>query len=306
MRLATSIALVLILCTVSALGQVDPRDFIAADGCNSSNVGEVCTYEDSVPPGGDFDCSGLGNCTAVSYGNGYDCQGGYTNSDAYCWTGSACGQCDPGWCNSARVGSQPGGEEACYDLNSTAPVELLSIAARANDDKIDIEWQTATELNNAGFWIELSLDGAAFSKSTFVEGSGTSIIERSYRTTVEPLGLGKNYVRLQQIDFDGTTTYLPVVEVDLAVPNGFVLNGAYPNPFNPATTITFTVAEEMDVTLSLLDMSGRMLETIYSGKVSPDKQQSVRFINADLPSGTYFYRLSTPAGSRIRSLTIIR
>jgi len=51
--------------------------------------------------------------------------------------------------------------------------------------------------------------------------------------------------------------------------NGFSLLQNYPNPFNQSTSITFDLSEPSDVTLSVYDISGVEIETIFSGQRPP-------------------------------------
>ncbi len=71
-----------------------------------------------------------------------------------------------------------------------------------------------------------------------------------------------------------------------AVPDEFTLNAAYPNPFNPQTTLTFGVAESQHVTLKIYDMLGRQVATLVDGEKAPGWYQEV-WNSAELPSGIY-------------------
>ena len=58
---------------------------------------------------------------------------------------------------------------------------------------------------------------------------------------------GSHRFRLKQIDFDGAFEYSSVVEAAVTVPDRFLIEPAYPNPFNPTTTLRFAVAAELRV-----------------------------------------------------------
>jgi outer membrane protein assembly factor BamB len=81
-------------------------------------------------------------------------------------------------------------------------------------------------------------------------------------------------------------------ELEQVVPDGFVLNGAYPNPFNPVTTISFSLLESSLVTLEVFDTSGRRVGVglAPTRQYSPGKHE-IAFDGSNLPSGVYFYRL---------------
>ena len=83
---------------------------------------------------------------------------------------------------------------------------------------------------------------------------------------------------------------------ELEIPTEFSLDGNYPNPFNPATTIRFGLPEMADVHLTVYDMMGRQVRSLVGGTL-PAGRHEVLFDARDLPSGTYLYRLTTPVGS---------
>ena len=94
-------------------------------------------------------------------------------------------------------------------------------------------------------------------------------------------------------------------EGDFSVPDTFELEGNYPNPFNPTTTITFNVPEASPVRLAVYDMLGREVRVLIDGNVSPGRTEVV-FDAAGLPTGTYLYRLTTPQSSIVRKMLLVK
>ncbi|HNW61128.1 MAG TPA: M14 family zinc carboxypeptidase [bacterium] len=83
----------------------------------------------------------------------------------------------------------------------------------------------------------------------------------------------------------------PVVEQPAAAaPQAFVLAQNWPNPFNAATTLRYTLAQEAWVRLTLFDARGRSLRTLLSA-LQPAGTHELRFDAAGLPSGVYFCRI---------------
>lgn len=70
----------------------------------------------------------------------------------------------------------------------------------------------------------------------------------------------------------------------------FVLEGAYPNPFNPTTTIRYGLAEAARVTLAVYDMLGREVARLVDGQQASGWQEA-RFDASGRPTGVYLYRL---------------
>jgi len=83
---------------------------------------------------------------------------------------------------------------------------------------------------------------------------------------------------------------------------GFVLEN-YPNPFNPSTTIRYGVDRQGLVVLSVHDVLGRKVAVLVDGFISPGIE-SVVWDATDMPSGVYFYRLTTEKGV-IRKMMIL-
>ncbi len=86
---------------------------------------------------------------------------------------------------------------------------------------------------------------------------------------------------------------------------GLELLHAYPNPFNPETTIGWRQREAGPVRLVVFDQTGREI-TILTASAYPAGEHRIRFNAAGLASGTYLVRIDSPAGTATRLLTLIR
>lgn len=143
------------------------------------------------------------------------------------------------------------------------PISLLSFDAAAQDNKVIIQWSTASELNNDFFTIERSTNGRDFTTVTEIQGSGTTHDENHYRTTDTNPIKGLSYYRLRQTDFDGTTEVFQPVSV--SIKNVFAKEiKFYPNPGNGKFTITWN--GETDLPFKVIDITGRM---VYENIASP-------------------------------------
>ena len=81
------------------------------------------------------------------------------------------------------------------------------------------------------------------------------------------------------------------VEGEMATPKRFALAQNHPNPFNPETVIKYTVEQAGNVKLDVYDINGRIVATLVDAHQSADNY-AVVFKAENLPSGTYFYRMS--------------
>ena len=79
-------------------------------------------------------------------------------------------------------------------------------------------------------------------------------------------------------------------QVASSIPSETSLGPNYPNPFNPATTITFQLSAISNVTLKVYDILGREVATLADGIVEAGKHEAT-FDGSNLASGIYFARL---------------
>jgi hypothetical protein len=88
----------------------------------------------------------------------------------------------------------------------TLPVELLEFSAEERNSLVQINWATASELNNDYFTLEKSTDGINFSSAGVVRGAGTSSTQKEY-SLYDEAGKAMVYYRLKQTDFNGSSSY---------------------------------------------------------------------------------------------------
>jgi hypothetical protein len=87
-------------------------------------------------------------------------------------------------------------------------------------------------------------------------------------------------------------------------PTSFSLS-AYPNPFNPTTTISFSLPNAEAVELKLFDITGRLVTTLLDERRGAGAY-SLNFDAADLPSGIYFARLTSGARRVTQKLMLLK
>jgi len=94
---------------------------------------------------------------------------------------------------------------------------------------------------------------------------------------------------------DAMTEALPLITV----------NGNYPNPANPTTTITYSIAEPSHVRLTVYSVSGQKVATLVDGPLSAGTH-SVVFDGSHLASGVYFYRLESKGLAKSGKMLLIK
>ena len=178
-------------------------------------------------------------------------------------------------------------QECADSITAPLPVELIAFNALTDGDQVVLIWATASEAANAGFSVEQEVGTHLYTEIGFVRGSGTTLVPQEYKFTVTDLDPGRHRFRLKQIDFDGAFEYSSVVEAVVLVPDRFLIESAYPNPFNPTTTLRFAVAVEQHVDVTLLNVAGQAIETLYSATAAANDMHTLTVDARDLPSGTY-------------------
>ena len=146
------------------------------------------------------------------------------------------------------------------------PVELISFSGLIDNTNLYLEWQTASEINNAGFEIQHSTTNSTFEKIGFVRGAGTTNIPQSYTYQVTDLPGGLHLFRLRQIDFDGSFAYSPAQRFTIATNTPAELK-IYPTPFNPSTQLNLTAQRSQKVVIALYNVLGQRVLNIYSGHI---------------------------------------
>ena len=93
------------------------------------------------------------------------------------------------------------------------------------------------------------------------------------------------------------------------IPNTFALHPAYPNPFNPVTTISFSIPNigetNSNASLAVYDLSGSVVETLLDGKIQPGIH-TVKWDAGDFPSGVYFVKLETDNHFKTNKVLLIK
>lgn len=189
--------------------------------------------------------------------------------------------------------------------NQIIPVELVSFNALVSGNSVNLSWHTASELNNSGFEIQRKSENSDWMRIGFVEGAGTTTEGSTYSFSDTNPNQGKVSYRLKQIDFDGTSSYSKVINVDLSAPTDFKLNQNYPNPFNPSTAISFSIPRATNVSLTIFNQIGEKVGELVNRNLEAGSY-NYTWNASKQSSGIYFYELKTNEFRSIRKMTLIK
>ena len=89
------------------------------------------------------------------------------------------------------------------------------------------------------------------------------------------------------------------------IPKSFTLHQNYPNPFNPITTLRYDLPQESDVTLTIYDITGRMVQTLVN-ELQQSGMKKVIWNASDVSSGVYIYRIQAGNFTQTRKMILLK
>lgn len=192
------------------------------------------------------------------------------------------------------------------------PVELNDFVATTIKNEVILDWSTSGEINNDRFevqrieitdMIDFNPENLVFNTVGIIEGNGTSNEVHHYKFTDRNLSTGVYLYRLKQIDFNSNFLFhILSDEVNIGIPNRFIVNQNYPNPFNPTTKITFEIPEDGNVKVVIYSSNGSELNTL-NNSVKRGGYHSIDFNGSDISSGIYFYKIIYSSPNYVKSFT---
>ncbi len=193
------------------------------------------------------------------------------------------------------------------------PVELSAFKAEpaAGGKGIQLKWRTESELENALWKIERSVDDGDFELIETIRGQGTVNSGTDYSYLDQNVSYGHRYsYRLSDVAYNGAVNLSSVISVDFLAPAEFRLAQNYPNPFNPSTKIEYDLPENSSVRLDIYDASGRHVRQLVKGEqaagtytVSWDGRNA---LGQTVASGMYIYRLTAGKYNSIKKMILMR
>ena len=98
---------------------------------------------------------------------------------------------------------------------------------------------------------------------------------------------------------------LSAESMDVNLPTSTLIHGAYPNPFNPISTIEYSLGDDSYIELSIHNVNGEIVETLFSGYKIAGAHQMIW--NAEnYPSGMYFFTLNSSMGNHTHKLLLLK
>ena len=178
------------------------------------------------------------------------------------------------------------------------PVEMLELIAFWQGNNGVLQWATATETNNKGFFVEKMLANGDFEQLAFVPGAGNSnVIQRYLWIDVDLFNKeGKIfYYRLRQIDNDGSESLSDIVS--LAKTDEYISDKTLsiirlfpnPTPYSSDINLLFHIANSESIIISVYDELGQI---VFNKKMDLSKGLHIFVLpTLDLSAGSYHLQL---------------
>jgi len=172
------------------------------------------------------------------------------------------------------------------------PVSWLSFSANAGAKQVDLQWETTSAPDNAGFHVERSATGHDWAVIGQVAANDTE--DQQYFFTDNAPFTGSNYYRIRQTDLDGRVSYSHVETVEFSALERVTV---YPNPATDLVNIRLPAGAEL---LGMLDVAGKRVDARLSGREGE--------LHADvsrLPDGVYVLRTRLASGRILTNRLVV-
>ncbi len=205
--------------------------------------------------------------------------------------------------------------EVTIQFTEQVPIELSSFVGSVVEDRVLINWTTASQTNNAGFRVLRSTDGETYEVvSELIAGAGTTdqLMDYMFEDTSLPAAEIVYYV-LEQVDLDGTINRSNPIEVLLGarfiLPTEFA-SAVYPNPFNPRTTISYDLPSDADVSIIIYDAIGQEIRRLVSQHYTAGRYSvqwdAKDFMGRSVGSGVYIAKIKAGPNTAIQKMLLLK
>ncbi|MDR3626253.1 MAG: T9SS type A sorting domain-containing protein, partial [Ignavibacteriaceae bacterium] len=103
-----------------------------------------------------------------------------------------------------------------------------------------------------------------------------------------------------------TGGYTGVAKTTGQVASKFMLYDAYPNPFNPSTTVKFNLAKAGNISLKVYNVMGQLVKTVVSNEFKEKGEYQLNLNMSSLSSGVYFYTLSQGSQQLTKKIVLLK
>jgi len=217
------------------------------------------------------------------------------------------------------------------ELQNTQPLPPTEISAEVDEDMVTLNWNRGDDAETPSlalnYNIRVGRDSEGFdifsplaTDEGFLLKPHAGNMLNSLGTTISGLPNGTYYASVQAIDnsFVGSEFSAEIsfeitessVNADDMSPILTRLQGNYPNPFNPTTTIAFDLAAETQVSLEVYNAKGQKVKTVLQENLAAGAHSIVwdgkDSNNRAVASGVYFYQLQAADYTKTKKMMLLK
>ena len=186
-----------------------------------------------------------------------------------------------------------------YSVDNIAPETPSALLGEYNEseNKAVLSWapSDANDISHYNIYRNIELH------STTTETSFTDEITEDTEYAVSAVDIHEN-----ESDMSASILVsMPLNIIDNLIPTKYELMTAYPNPFNPITSITYALPEYTNVQIVIFDLSGKQIESLINEFQSPG-YHSINWNADNHPSGMYFVNIMAGEYVNTQKLMLVK
>lgn len=202
--------------------------------------------------------------------------------------------------------------------DNSLPVELTDFNVEYHNGEVLLEWTTESETENLGFIVQRQLrvaneweEIASYATVKDLQGYGSTSEAHEYAYTDASVVPGATYLyRLADVDYSGKITWHKEIEIKVEaegeqLPLVFGLQKAYPNPFNPSVTLSYSLTDDGQTTLNVFNLRGQLIETLVS-TYTLKGTYSYKWQPQNLSAGIYIIRLQSGNQTNLQKVIFVK
>jgi len=194
----------------------------------------------------------------------------------------------------------------CYSYSATGQMDYLRTKAYNNidlSDSLKFNWAHAVYSGyTERMQVQVSTNGGTSYPFTVFDKSGATL-STAPGTTNDFIPSGASQWGRFSIAMSSVIT--AIHQFGNEVPTSYGLLQSYPNPFNPATIISYMIPKTSKVSLKVYDMKGQLVATLFDGMQNAGNYITT-FNGSNLASGVYFYRLVSDNFSETKKMMLVK
>jgi len=161
-----------------------------------------------------------------------------------------------------------------------------------------------------GICVAQSSENYNLKNSVFSMAGGRSLSDNYILNDAvgQPLPVGSiisdNYILSAGFFYNGETA-TDIDDEEPEIPEQFKLENNFPNPFNPTTTIEYSIPEDSDVTISIYDLNGKLIQTLVDDNKTAGFHKTI-WNATNTSSGVYFYKITAGYFTAVKKCVLMK